>query len=91
MVAENTPLGASRADLVAARVYRMFYDVPDWDRPWSHWVCSEPMADWLAMQFGAPRDLRRPSALLGALLGLPVLLRNDPGGLRLELGPRRRF
>jgi hypothetical protein len=57
------------------------------DRPYSHWLISQPMANWLADQAGMPRG-----PVDGAhLLGRPCWLANDPGGLRLEVSPPRRW
>jgi hypothetical protein len=84
MVADIANLGGLTT---SKRIYQMFYNEAEWDRPWSHWICSEPMLDWLADQFGTLRIRGFPPTLLG----LRVEVRNDPGGLRLVQGPRRRF
>lgn len=65
------------------RLYRMGYGISDDERERSHWVCSTPMLNWIAKQFGTVRDPLVPSQLLG----LRVEERNDPGGLRLVSYP----
>ena len=74
-------MSSARPPNLYERLVTMLYDLHPYDRHYSRWIISQPMANYIADWAGVPRG-----PVNGAhLLGRPVRLGNDVGGIRLEL------